>query len=176
MIDLLIIETGNGGDAVFRGKDFVTTESFINMPYFGMFGGNPGFPSEQIPNENEQQFDWWGNRLLTFSDPQVWITSRLEHLLNNISLTSANRSVIIRTIQRDIEFMEEFAQITVDVQYINVDRIRILIRLIEPDTLQENTFVFIWNATEAELTPDGIYESILEGQGIGLDNLLNFDL
>ena len=68
MNDLVIWETGNGGDAQLLGNDLATTDGLTNMPYLGWFGGNPGFITTGNELENEQRFDWWGNSLLLNND------------------------------------------------------------------------------------------------------------
>jgi hypothetical protein len=40
MTDILIFETGNGGDMMLRNNDIVTVEGYENQPYLAMFGGN----------------------------------------------------------------------------------------------------------------------------------------
>ena len=63
MSDLVIYETGDGGDVVLKGNDFELTESLFNMPYLAWFGGNPGFSTTGNELENEQRFDYWANSL-----------------------------------------------------------------------------------------------------------------
>jgi hypothetical protein len=144
MIDLLVIETKNGGDIVFKGNDFVTTQTFYNDPYFGIYGGNPAQNTTGNREENEPQFDWWGNLLIWENDPQVWINSRLENLLNNIALTSQSRLLIQRTVESDLEFMREFADLEINVTFPNVDKVQIEIKLFQPDTLNDSVFVFLY--------------------------------
>lgn len=176
MIDLLIIETKNGGDLVFKGNDFVTTQTFSNQPYFGIYGGNPKQNTTGSREDNEPQFDWWANSLIWENDPQVWINSRLENLLNNIALTSSTRLLIQRTVESDLEFMTEFANLEINVTFPDVDKIKIEIKMFQPDTLTETVFVFLWDSAKGELTQDGIIESETGGTGTGLNNLLNLPI
>lgn len=155
MADLKLIETGSGGDIFRFGNDFLLIEGLENMPYLAMFGGNPGFVTPQNRVAAEQSFDWWGNSLLFFNEPQVQFNSETEHTLRTVALNSSGRAIIEQAILRDLAFMRLFAEITVEVTIISIDRISILVKILEPDNLQSNEFTYIWNATENELTdPD----------------------
>jgi len=72
-MDVLIIETLNGGDIVKRGNDVTTAAGWENMPYIAMFGGNvrQSTPTRRI--EGELNFDFWGNAYE--SDPVVQVNS-----------------------------------------------------------------------------------------------------
>lgn len=173
MIDLLVIETKNGGDIVFNGNDFVTTQTFTNDPYFGCWGGNPKQETQENPQPNETNFDFWANSLIWNNDSQVWINSRLEKLLTTIALTSASRLLIQRTVENDLEFMKEFAELNVLVTLPDVDKVKIQIEIQQPETLTDTVFVFLWDSAIGELTQDGIIKSDTDGNGVGLNNLLN---
>ena len=75
MADLLIRETGNGGDLVLKGNDLAMVSGAENMPYLSMFGG----------------VNWWGNDLLLGEDIDLQFNSESEAAINDISLNSAGR-------------------------------------------------------------------------------------
>jgi hypothetical protein len=81
MIDLLLRETGNGGDLLLTGKDLEVVTGYENMPYIAMFGGG----------------DWWANDLIT--EPTQRMQSQTEAALLSNALTSSGRLNIIRAIQ-----------------------------------------------------------------------------
>ncbi len=154
MADLEIIETGDGGDAVLLGNDLSVIEGFQNMPYIGMFGGNPGHSTVGEKDPDEQAFDWWGNNLLMLSQPSIQFNSLLEKKLETVALTSSGRIEIVNTINDDLEFMEDFAGIEVTASIVSNDRIEINIKILEPDNLESNEFTYIWDSTNAELTQE----------------------
>lgn len=176
-MDLLVIETGNGGDVVLNGNDLVTINGFENMPYIGMFGGNV----EQSTTQNqtiiagEQQLDWWGNSLLMFNNPIIQYNSTLESTLKKISITSSARETIKRAVVEDLKFIQSFGKLTVDVSITGIDRIHILIRIQQPNNIEVNEFLYIWNSTNEELSMPEI-QGIENGNGIALNNILNFEL
>lgn len=151
-MDLKLIETGNGGDIVKKSKDFEIIRGFQNMPYLALFGGNPGFSTPVVRPENEQAFDWWGNSLLMPEDVGIQFNSLTENTLNNVPLTSFGASQIEQSVIEDLRFMEEFANISVSVVIVSDDKVCIGIFIEEPENEENKAFVFIWDATEAELS------------------------
>lgn len=171
--DLRLIETGNGGELVLKGNDVQMIEGWQNMPYIGIFGGNEK-ESTTGAKVNEQAFDYWGNYLFEPSNQNVWYNSGTERLLQTIALTTAGRIQIEEQVKKDLEFMKQFAIITVNVLLIAVDRVQIDIQINEPNQNQVNNFSYIWNATQQELLDQSIGNQT--GAGIGLNVVLNFDL
>ncbi|MGB0881427.1 MAG: hypothetical protein ACPGSO_00630 [Vicingaceae bacterium] len=151
MIDVLICETGNGGDAIRLTSDLKNTSSFSNMVYLAWFGGNPGNPTlgNEIPTE--ERFDWWGNQLLFNNEVGFQFNSLLEYTLNTTSLNSSGRIIIEESAKKDLEFLSNFANIDVEVSIISDDEVSILARLEEPGNIQDNEFEIIWNSTRKEL-------------------------
>lgn len=151
-MDLAIIETNNGGDIVKNPKDLLILYGFQNMPYLAMFGGNvaQSTPSKRL--DTQQAFDWWGNTLLMPNDPSLQFNSETERALNTIPLTSAGRIDIENAIKSDLQFMQSFVNITIETAITGPDRLEIALTLKRPDNLQSTQFVYIWDATNRELS------------------------
>lgn len=175
MGDLKIIETGSGGDVVLKGNDLQTINGLQNMPLLALFGGNPGAPTTGPSEDGEESFDWWGNYVLNPNRPAVWFNSYLENLLNNISITPIVLDKINQTVKKDLRFLSDFATIEVTSSIPYVDTLKINITITELSSGEENEFTYIWNATESELTGNGVVSSD-SGSGVGLPNTLIFDL
>ena len=92
MTDLLIYETGNGGDLALRGNDLVQVQGVENGPYLAMFGGG----------------SWWGNYLI----PAYPFGSQTEQAMNVQPLTSAGRIAIERAIKADLSYLNNIAGTT----------------------------------------------------------------
>ena len=176
MADLYIQETYDGGDSILVGNDLKITNGLHNFPYFGLFGGNPEQNTKEGREIGELDFSWYGNFLFEPTTPVNWINSRLEKRLEEIALTSSNRFQLINIVKSDLKFLKMFVDLEVDVIYIGVDRIRIEIKLIEPQNLTENIYIFIWNSTEQELKSEFIVPDDQSGGGIALNTILNFPL
>ena len=144
-MDLLILETGNGGDTTLNGNDLSMVFSFENMPYLAMFGGN----KEAVTKPrlaSEQAFDFWGNTLLMPNDASIQFNSLTEKALDTYPLTSSGRLLIEDAIKKDLQFMAPFAEVTVNTQIIATDTLQINIGITKPDNLQERQFIYIWEA------------------------------
>lgn len=149
MVDLKIIEEGNGGDIILTGKDFEQVAGFQNMPYIGLFGGNhESTPVKRL--ESEQAFDFWGN-FLSPNDPSVQFNSLTERRLMEVALNSSGRIQIEQAVMKDLEFMKPFSGVDVSVSIEGIDRARIHIILTEPDNQERKEFIYIWDGTRQDL-------------------------
>lgn len=151
IVDLKLIETYDGGDCVLKGNDLEMISGLQNMPYIGLFGGNVE-QSTTGPKTTEETFDFWGNFLFHPTEQPIWFNSKTEKLLKEVSLTSSGRIQIEEQVKSDIDFMTTFAQVSVKVSLIGVDKIKIYIQLIEPNKQDSTDLVYIWDATQEELT------------------------
>jgi len=149
--DLSIYETGSGGDTQLKGNDLVTTDSFFNMVYLGLFGGNPGFPTIGNELKNEQRFDWWGNSLLMANNQVIQFNSELEHTLNTTAINSNGRLLIENAAKKDLAFFSTFAKVDVNVTIISTDKVSIFVELSELENSDDKDFQFIWDETKKEL-------------------------
>ena len=73
-------------------------------------------------------------------------------LIKETPLNSSGRIQLLNAVKNDLEFMNQFSEVEVDVSITSSDRIEILIKIQEPNNLQSNEFTYIWDSTEAELT------------------------
>jgi hypothetical protein len=150
-MDLKLIDNGNGGDAVFNGTDLEIISGWENMPYLGLVGGN--IESNTIKfNEGEQRMDYWANALFYPNSKSIQFNSDFERLLNDVAITSASRILIDQTIKSDLSFMGVFSSVSITVSVLGLDRIEILIKVKEPNNLESNEFIYIWDATKKELS------------------------
>ena len=154
-MDLLLIETYNGGDLRLKGNDLEVLPGWGNMPYLAMFGGNVE-ASTKVRQPQEQVFDWWGNDLLMSQDTSVQFNSYTEKALKDTPLTSAGRVKIQQAVEKDLVFMKEFAIINVIVSIVDVNKVRIQINVKQPsDTAsQYKAVIFIWDGTLQSLDGD----------------------
>ena len=134
MADLLIYESGNGGELKQRGNDFVMVQGIENEPYLLMFGG---------------QREWWGNDFLDPTDTDKIWSSETEKTLNSVALNSAGRIKIEEAVNKDLAPLRKQtgAAIAVQVQIANnPDRCEIFIDI---NGLRQQ---FIWS-------PDALFKT-----------------
>ena len=150
MTDLALHETGDGGDIQLVGNDLVTTGSIFNQIYMGLFGGNQ-VPTTGTELETEQRLDWWANALLFQDQPEIQMNSNLEKTFNEVALNSSGRLQIEEAVKSLLAFLSDVAEISVETSVIEIDKIQITILAQEPDNIQEQAFIFIWDATKEEI-------------------------
>jgi hypothetical protein len=152
VVDILAIETGNGGDMLLRGRDIATAFGWENMVYLALFGGNPNYSTPRTRPNGEQAFDWWGNGLIAPTDTTAQFNSLTENALNTIALTSAGRVLIEDAVKKDLAFMRAFANLTIAVTITGVDRLQIAIKISRPDNLQSEELIFLWDGVNGSLS------------------------
>jgi hypothetical protein len=107
--DILIYETGNGGDLLLRGNDMATVTGLENSPYLALFGGS----------------NWWGNYL---TDNKF--LSLTEDTLLDVALTSSGRKKIEDAILKDLEYLNNIdAEYSVSVTIAGANRVSMEINI-----------------------------------------------
>ncbi len=154
MADLLLCETGNGGDLRLQGNDIVLIEGMHNQVYIGWFGGNleASTPDGEERAEGEEQLDWWGNELFYPDSPEFQFNSTLEKSLTEVAINSSGRLLLEENSALDLTFLGDFASVSTEVNVIGNDKVEIIAKLQEPENDENKTFSFIWDNTRLEDT------------------------
>jgi len=150
MSDLKLIETFDGGDLVLNGNDLQVIDGFQNMIYLALFGGNVKQSTKEF-DEDEERFDYWANDLLMLDSPDIQYNSETERTLNEVTLNSRGRLLVEQSVKKDLEFMQDFGNVEVNVSIVQNNRVQINVIIKEPNELNSNEFNYIWGATENEL-------------------------
>lgn len=152
MEDLIIFETGDGGDLQLLGNDInFSSGSLFNMVYLAWFGGNTEASTTGNELKTELKKDWFGNSLLFKNEQDVQFNSTLEKVLNTTVLNSAGRIKIEDAAKKDLLFLKDVAEITVDVSILDDNRVEILARLTELSNLQEKEYQILWDGLKNEV-------------------------
>ena len=153
MADLKLIDTGEGGDLVLNSAngDLERIDGLQNMVYLSLFGGNIEASTERISNGGEQLFDWWGNNLFFPEQPEFQCNSEFERRLREVPLTSYGRQILQQAAQRDLRFMQNFANVEVVLSIPQPGRLEVAVSVEEPENKESTEFVFIWDSTRFEL-------------------------
>ena len=67
--DILLRETGSGGDFAIISNDLVLGDLLYQQFYLALFGGNLQASTKGKYLENEERFDYWGNACLLYTSP-----------------------------------------------------------------------------------------------------------
>lgn len=137
MQDLLIEESGNGGDLVLLNDDLVLTSDFSNQIYLALFGGN-------IRSDNgEQQNEWWGNEGLQEEEKSK---SQFEKTLSEVVLNSSGLQKLESAANSDLQFLKKYVNYTLELQILNKDSLSLYIQINAPSNVDEKVRI-IWNNT-----------------------------
>lgn len=114
MIDLLMIETGEGGDIVLEGNDLLQDYNFETMIYLSLFGG----------------YSYWANGVALEGTQEF--TSLTERTMQEVSLNSAGRLKIENAVKSDLSFLTEAipgTTLSVVAKIVSDDKIEIEIKI-----------------------------------------------
>lgn len=128
-IDLLVIETGTGGDLVLSGNDLATVTGLENQPYIGQFGDDGR---------------WWGNTLLELLNDGTAIifSSTTETVMNEFALNSNGKQKIENAMLADLQYLVNDVPgttITIATQIISDNRLDVQINI------SGQLFSYEWN-------------------------------
>ncbi|MCH9621005.1 MAG: hypothetical protein S4CHLAM20_04190 [Chlamydiia bacterium] len=154
MIDVTVYESGEGGELVLNETDLGTTNSLFNQVYIAWFGGNVADydrDSEEF-QKGEQRKGYWQNEAFFSDDNEdAKMVSRIEYMLANTALTSQGIFDLQREALDDLDFLSKTAEVSVEINLIEVDKISIIAILKEKKIQNEQRFKFIWDSTQSEL-------------------------
>ena len=141
-MDLMIYESGNGGELSLKSGDIETTQAVFNQFYLSHFGGNTEASTTGNEVEGEERNDWWGNEFL---NEQSQMNSSLERTLNSIALTSAGRAEVEREAKKDVDYLSDLGELSTVVQITGNEKIKV------SDKINQSQVNFIWDATKSEV-------------------------
>ncbi len=147
-MDIMLYETGNGGEFSLENGDLVATEGLTNQPYLAHFGGNIESSTTGEETPGTERLDWYGNAFF-LNDPEPQLNSELERALANTEVSSKGRIDLERAAAEDMEYLQEYAEVETEAAILSNDKVAISDKLTEPEG--ENKYLYIWEATKNEL-------------------------
>lgn len=154
--DILLYETGNGGDMSISNNDLDTVEMLLQQAYICLFGGNIEADTRGDEIESEIREDWWANSLHFKDSPGKQFNSDTERTLNTTAINSSGRIKIIRAVEGDLKNLKKIANFSVDVQINSTNKITIFVKLSAPDNQQDKTLQILWDNAKKEIIFDKI--------------------
>lgn len=149
-MDLKIVESHDGGDVVLKGNDLVVTDSLFNQPYISLFGGNVEQSTANVGDSDHERNDFWGNSLLMRDNVANQFNSNFQKALQETVLNSSGITKLEAVVEEDLEHLKELARLTVRISLLSNAKIKIYIHLQEIETLEDQIFTYIWDATKLE--------------------------
>lgn len=151
MDDILIFESGSGGEFQLLGNDIATTSALYNQVYLALFGGNVLESTRVSYAPGEQRGDWWGNTLLLPENPESQFNSQTERVLQNVVLNSSGRVAVEEAVKADIAYLADLGETQVSVIFDEQNRVNITVRINEPTEKKPQEFNYIWDSAKGEL-------------------------
>lgn len=154
--DVLIFESGDGGELFIENQDLVFVETLYQQVYLALFGGNVEQVTKTNYLFNEQRFDYWGNDLFFSDAPSLQFNSNTEKTIQNIALNSSGRLELIRAVESDLQYLNELLNYTVDVLFFEVNKIKIIVNFVSKDNQENKALQLIYDNAKNELIIDKI--------------------
>lgn len=149
--DILLYETGDGGEILVSNNDMTLVELLFQQAYILMFGGNYEANTTGSEIETQERNDWWGNSLFFNENTSKQFNSNTERVLDNVVLNTSGRIEIKRAVEFDLKSLKKIANFEINVIILSTNKISIEIKLIKPNSLEDKTLQFIWNNATKEV-------------------------
>lgn len=153
--DILLYESGNGGDIAIAGGDIQTTQQLLQQVYLACFGGNVVAQTTGQVLAGEQRADWWGNSLFLGQNKSKQYNSATEKALLQTPLNSKGRLIIKQAVESDLTYLSTIATVTIEVIINSTNKVTIMVKLVQAN--QQNSQInFIWDSLKQQVIVEKI--------------------
>jgi phage gp46-like protein len=142
-IDIAIYESADGGEVNLVNEDIELIAGLTNQVYLALFGGNVEQDTSDELNDLDQRFDWWGNAYLPTNQQ---FNSTFERTISKVAITGEGLSILEDAAKKDLEYLQEYADIQVQASVTQPKRVELIVSLTEPDS-ESTKIKFIWDST-----------------------------
>lgn len=149
--DILLYETGSGGDFSIVNNDLLMGESLYQQIMLALFGGNIQASTKQIYLETEERFDYWGNTLIWKDSKTKQFNSETERTIRTITLNSSGRLTLIQAIEQDLNYLKAVADIAIEVEIIGSSKTRIIVTFSEKTNQQDKLLQLVYDNAKGEV-------------------------
>lgn len=149
--DILLFESGNGGQISIVKDDLVLNEVLYNQFYLALFGGNyeASTTGKELPAQGRK--DYWANSLFFADDTFLQYNSLTERVLDNVALNSAGRIEIERAVNEDLSYLKRVFNYTVSVNIETLNKIVIKVNFSEKTSQEEKALQLVFDNAKKEL-------------------------
>ena len=149
--DIHLFETGSGGDFAILNNDLLMAETLYQQIYLALFGGNIEANTKSSYLESEERFDYWGNSLIWNDAKTKQFNSETERVLSNVALNSSGRLSIIQAVNKDLDYLKNVIDFTVEVVIENVSSLSISVSFSGKTNQQNRLLQMVWNNLKKEV-------------------------
>lgn len=136
--DILIFESGDGGEMKLKNDDLETVSSITNSFYLALFSSKTS--------------DWWGNAELLADNH---FSSTFEKTLDSVSLNSSGLKQLEQSALEDLSFLKQYGEITVFAAVLDLNKISLKINFKEPSG-SEKIVKFVFDKLRNEIIEEVI--------------------
>jgi hypothetical protein len=154
--DLSIFECGDGGELALINGDLALAETLYQQVYLALFGGNVEGSTVLNTPVNEVRHDWFGNTLYYTDTPEKQFNSNTEKVLKTTVLNSTGRILILRTVESDLQYLKNVANVEVNVVILSTYKVQITVVLTQPQNQQDVVMQIVWDGAKQELIIDKV--------------------
>jgi phage gp46-like protein len=149
--DILLYETGSGGDFAIVNNDLLMGESLYQQIILALFGGNIQASTKQVYLETEERFDYWGNSLAWKDTKTKQFNSETERTIQTVALNSSGRLTIIQAIEQDLNYLKTVADTNIEVEILGNSKIRITVTFSEKTNQQDKLLQLVYDNAKGEV-------------------------
>lgn len=154
--DILLFESGDGGEMAISGNDLVLVETILQQAYLALFGGN--VEANTIGNEipTQERSDYWANELLWKDKPNKQFNSNTERVLTETVLNSSGRIAITNAVELDLDYLKILVNFEVAVSIVSTNKVEISISMQKKDNLQSKVLILVYDNAKNEVITNKI--------------------
>ncbi len=149
--DILLYETGQGGDFSITDDDLLMGESLYQQIFLALFGGNIEASTKVNYLPTEERFDYWGNGLVWKDQKTKQFNSETERTIQNNALNSQGRLNIIQAVDTDLAYLKSMLDYTIDVQIMGRDNLRIIVSFTQKTNQQDRVLQMVYDNAKNEV-------------------------
>ena len=154
--DILLYETGSGGDLAILSNDLVMEEALYQQVYLALFGGNVEDDTRRKYTESEERFDYWGNSLVWNETVTRQFNSKTERALLNNPINSSGRLAIIQAVTEDLRYLTSLLTYSVDVSILGINSLKITVNFTSKTNQENKILQLVYDNAKNELIIDKI--------------------
>lgn len=154
--DILLYESGDGGEMSISGNDLVLVETILQQAYIALFGGNveANTTGDEIPTQ--ERLDYWANSLFWANSPNKQFNSNTERVLQNTVLNSSGRIDIKSAVELDLDYLKLLVNFEVAVSILSQSKVEISISMRKKNNLEDKVLVLVYDNAKNEVITNKI--------------------
>lgn len=149
--DLHIFESGSGGELALLKGDLALAESFFQVIYIALFGGNVEASTKGNEVASQERFDYWANSLIYKDKKAKQFNSETERVISETTINSSGRLKIKRAVEEDLAFLKKIANLEINIVLLSDDKISIEVLTTALSNQTNRDYQFIWDNAKKEV-------------------------